>query len=140
VSLHLDTSVVVALLTDDPLNPRASVFLQGRSEIPIVSDFGSAEFSAVVARRVRMRTITSDHGRAALAIFDAWTARSARRVILSGEDVASADTYLRRLDLTLLTPDALHIAIAARIGATHVTFDRAMASSARALGMAVTIP
>jgi predicted nucleic acid-binding protein len=47
---------------------------------------------------------------------------------------------LRRLDLTLLTPDALHIAIAARIDATLVTFDRAMATSARALGMAVTTP
>ena len=52
MSLYLDTSVVVALLTDDPLNPRASVFLQGSSEIPSISDFGSAEFSAVVSRRV----------------------------------------------------------------------------------------
>jgi predicted nucleic acid-binding protein len=140
VSLYLYTSVVVALLTEDPLNLRASAFLQGSSEIPIISDFGSAEFSSVVARRVRMGTITPDHGRAALSVFDAWTVRTAHRVRISGEDVAAADTYLRRLDLTLLTPDALHIAIAGRIGATLVTFDRAMAASARVLGMAVTTP
>jgi uncharacterized protein with PIN domain len=71
VSLYLDTSVVVALLTEDARNLRASAFLQGSSEIPIISDFGSAEFSSVVAQRVRMGTITPDHGRAALAIFDA---------------------------------------------------------------------
>jgi hypothetical protein len=140
VSLYLDTSVVVALLTEDPLNLRASAFFQGSSEILIISDFGSAEFSSVVARRVRMGTITPDHGRAALAVFDAWTARTAHRVGIAGADVAVADTYLRRLDLTLLTPDALHIAIAVRIGAMLVTFDRAMAASARVLGMAVTTP
>ena len=67
-------------------------------------------------------------------------AREAQRVESSAGDVAAADTYLRRLDLTLLTPDALHIAIAGRIGATLVTFDRAMAASARVLGMAVTTP
>lgn len=67
-------------------------------------------------------------------------AREAQRVEINAEDVAAADIYLRRLDLTLLTPDAIHIAIAARIGATLVTFDRAMAASARALGMAVTTP
>jgi predicted nucleic acid-binding protein len=128
VSLYLDTSVVVALLTEDPLNQRASAFLRDSSDTLIISDFGSVEFSAVVARR------------AALAIFDAWTARTARRVGISGADVADADTHLRRLDLTLLTPDAIHIAIAGRIGATLVTFDRAMAVSARAVGMAVTTP
>jgi hypothetical protein len=80
VSLYLDTSVVVALLTEDPLNLRASAFFQAGSEIPIISDFGSAEFSSVVARRVRMGTITPDHGRAALAVFDAWTVRTAHRV------------------------------------------------------------
>jgi predicted nucleic acid-binding protein len=55
-------------------------------------------------------------------------------------DVAAAQAYLRRLDLTLLTPDAIHIAIAGRISATLVTFDRAMAASARVLGVAVTTP
>jgi uncharacterized protein len=47
---------------------------------------------------------------------------------------------LRRLDLTLRTSDALHIAIAQRVNATQVTFDRSMARSARALGIAVATP
>ena len=45
--------------------------------------------------------------------------------------------FLRRLDLTLRTPDALHIAIAQRLAAELMTFDQKMAASARALGTAV---
>jgi uncharacterized protein len=54
--------------------------------------------------------------------------------------IAVATTFLRRLDLPLKTPDAIHIAIAQRLGATLVTFDRQMAASARALGTPVETP
>jgi uncharacterized protein len=47
---------------------------------------------------------------------------------------------LRRLDVNLRTPDALHIAIAQRLEATLVTFDWGMAAAARPLGMAVATP
>jgi predicted nucleic acid-binding protein len=55
-------------------------------------------------------------------------------------DIATAITFLRRLDLPLKTPDAIHIAIAQRVGGTLVTFDRQMAASARALGTPVATP
>jgi predicted nucleic acid-binding protein len=55
-------------------------------------------------------------------------------------DLAAATMFLRRLDLPLRTPDALHIAIAQRVGAMLVTFDRQMAASARTLGSAVQVP
>jgi uncharacterized protein len=140
VSLYLDASVLVALLTIDPLNARADAFLAAGPTDLIVSDFAAAEFSSAIARRVRTGEITREAGQADLANFDRWTARLAQPVEIAPGDVAAAQAYLRRLDLTLLTPDALHIAIAERIGATIVTFDRAMAASARALGMAVTTP
>jgi predicted nucleic acid-binding protein len=44
---------------------------------------------------------------------------------------------LRRLDLTLRTPDALNIAIAQRAGAAMATFDARMAEAAQALGLDV---
>jgi predicted nucleic acid-binding protein len=55
-------------------------------------------------------------------------------------DLAAATMFLRRLDPPLRTPDAVHIAIAQRLGTTLVTFDRQMAASARALGTAVATP
>jgi uncharacterized protein len=38
--------------------------------------------------------------------------------------------------LPLRAPDAIHIAMAQRVGAALVTFDRRMAAAARALGIA----
>lgn len=140
VACYLDTNILVALLTPDPFSERADIFLQNNAEPLIVSDFAAAEFSSAVVRRVRMREFTIEQAGIALTGFDAWFARGANRVEIGAGDVALATTYIRRLDLTLRTPDALHIAIARRVDAVLVTFDRAMAAAARALGMAVAMP
>jgi uncharacterized protein len=140
VSVYLDASVLVALLTVEPLSGRADNFIASTREPLIVSDLASAEFSSAIARRVRMRETTRAEARTDLADFDLWTMRSAQRTELAPIDIAAATTYLRRLDLPLRTPDAIHIAIALRIGATLVTFDRQMAVSARALGSTVETP
>jgi hypothetical protein len=44
-----------------------------------------------------------------------------------------AERLLRRLDLTLRSPDAIHLAVAMRIGSTLATFDRKLAEIARVL-------
>lgn len=49
----------------------------------------------------------------------------------------AAEAFVRRLDLTLRAPDALHIAMAQRNGAALVTFDEKMAACAKALGTLV---
>jgi uncharacterized protein len=64
-------------------------------------------------------------------------ARVARHVTIGGADMVACEALLRRLDLALRTPDALNIAIVQRIGATLATFDRRMAVSAEALGIAL---
>jgi uncharacterized protein len=46
-----------------------------------------------------------------------------------------ATALLRRLDLSIRTPDALHIAIVQRIGCRLLTFDTTMTGVARALGI-----
>jgi hypothetical protein len=137
VSLYLDCNVIIALLTADALADRAAQFEWPGDETLIVSDFGAAEFAAVISRRVRIRALTRAEARVALDRFDEWVGRSPRRVEIAPADVATAEGYLRRLDLTLLAPDAIHIAIARRVGASLITFDRAMATAARALGVPV---
>ncbi len=106
----------------------------------MVSDLASAEFASAIARRVRTRETTLAEARTDLSDFDLWVTRSAQRVEIAATDVALATTFLRRLDLPLRTPDAIHIAIAQRLGATLVTFDRRMAASAGALGAPVATP
>jgi hypothetical protein len=140
VTCYLDKNIPVALLTPEPFSERADIFLQNNAEPLIVSDFAAAEFSSAAARRVRMGEFTIEQAGIALAGFDAWFASAANRVEIGTGDVALATTYIRRLDLRLRTPDALHIAIARRLDATLVSFDRSMAAAAHALGMAVAMP
>ncbi len=134
---YLDASVLVAMLTHDPFNERAEELLRRKMPIPIVSDFAAAEFASALGRRVRAGELQIDHARTALSNLDALVARSAERVETTGADVAIAAAFLRRLDLTLRTPDALHIAIAQRVDADLATFDVRMADAARMLGSGI---
>jgi uncharacterized protein len=140
VSLYLDASVLVTLFVIDPLSARAEVLLSAHPEIVFVSDFAVAEFSSAVGRRVRTRDLTPEDAQLAFSNLDTWVERSAYREEITTGDIDSANRILRRLDVNLRTPDAIHIAIARRLEATLVTFDRSMAAGARDLGMAVATP
>jgi uncharacterized protein len=137
VSLYLDASVLVTLLVIDPSTTRAEAFLSAHPEIVVVSDFAVAEFSSAVGRRVRTRDLTREDGELAFSNLDTWVARSAYREEVMTADIDAANRILRRLDVNLRTPDAIHIAIAQRLEATLVTLDRSMAAGARALDITV---
>ena len=86
---------------------------------------------------MRMGDFTRSGAQLILSNFDAWTPRAVHPVHVTAADIKVAESFLRRLDLTLRTPDALHIAIAQRAGATLLTFDKKMAECARFLGMPI---
>ena len=137
MSVYPDASYLLSLFTIDAHTARAKAFLHAQKPLLSISDFAAAEFASVIARCVRMQLLTKDDARSALTTFDAWSARFAKRVQLASADIAAADSYLRRLDLTLRTPDAIHIAAAQRLGAALLTFDKKMASAANRLGTAI---
>ena len=137
MSVYLDASVLVALFANDSLSDRADSYLRLHPDVLVVSDFAAAEFASALARRVRMGLLTADEARTAFSTFDAWTARECTPVQIIAADVAGAAAFLRRLDLSLRTPDAIHVAVAQRIDAELMTFDNQMAANARALGLAV---
>ena len=134
MSVYLDASVLVALFTNDPLTVRAETFLRANPLVLIVSDFAAAEFSSVIVRHVRTKDIKKDDARIVFSNFDTWTARTAQRAHISPADITAAEVLLRRIDLALRTPDAINIAMAQRMEATLVTFDKKMAAAARSIG------
>jgi uncharacterized protein len=97
--------------------------LSAHPEIVFVSDFAVAEFSSAVGRRVRTRDLTPEDAQLAFSNLDTWVERSAYREEITTGDIDAANRILRRLDVNLRTPDAIHIAIARRLEATLVTFD-----------------
>ena len=135
--LYLDASVLVALLTNDALTPRADAFMRNNTPVLIISDFAATEFASAIARRVRTSEITANEARAGFSAFDVWVGRATRREQINSTDITVAEAFLRRLDLNLRTADAINIAIAQRAAAALFTFDEKMASSARLLGTPV---
>jgi predicted nucleic acid-binding protein len=135
VNVYADASLLVALLIRDAFNQRAQRFLAARPTMLLISDFAAAEFVAVVGRRVRVGELTTSEALTAFASLDEWVAAHGPRLELVAADVVIAETFLRRLDLGLRAPDAIHLAIAQRHGAALATFDERMAASANALGM-----
>ena len=131
---YLDASVLVALLTVDALTGRADAFLRKAKPVLLLSDFSMAEFASAIARRVRMKELLVEDARAAFSTLDAWIAKSARRIETHPADIRQAEDLIRKLEHTLRTPDAIHLAMSQRIGASLVTFDEKLASIARAIG------
>ncbi len=133
----MDASMLVPLFLNDPFSARAEAFLSLRKPVAMVSDFAAAEFSSVLNRRVRTRESSEDEVRAAFQAFDRWTETIAQSIECQPADVRQADRFLRRLDLPLRAPDAIHIAMAQRLDAELATFDTKTVASAKALGVAV---
>lgn len=124
-------------MTRDASTGRAETFMKNGGSALIVSDFASAEFASVVARMVRTKELKKNEARALFAKFDNWKLTSTQQICLEPRDVAQAEAFLRRLDLTLRAPDGLHIAMAMRVCAALTTFDNKMAASAQNLGLAL---
>lgn len=135
--VYLDASVLVALFTDDASSTRADDFVKNSALVFHLSDFGAAELASAIARKVRTGDIAPESARSALANFDIWRDRTPVVHATQGDDILRAETFIRRLDLNLRAPDAIHIAIALRLGLTLATFDERMAACARGLGLVV---
>lgn len=137
MTLYLDASVLVSLFRLDAHTDSAATIVAEAGGEAIVSDFARAEFAAVMGRLVRIGALTPEAIAIAFHNFDAWTLSVPQRASVVAADMEECESLLRRLDLGLRAPDALHIAMARRLSAKLVTFDNHMAKSARALGMVV---
>ncbi|MDO8901172.1 MAG: type II toxin-antitoxin system VapC family toxin [Phenylobacterium sp.] len=137
MSVYLDASAILPLLVEEAASPLVDAFVSGLGEPVVVSAFAAGETASAVSRLVRMGRLSADDARGLLDSFDAWRATSAARADLASSDVEVAHLYVRRFDLMLRMPDALHIALCRRERHVLITLDGRMADAARALGVAV---
>ena len=114
-------------------------YIRAMTTVMRMRDVVVAEFASAIARLARMERLAGEHATALFADLDAWISQVCETVGTTAFDVAGATPTLRRLDLNLRTPDAVHIAIASRLGATLATFDDRMANAARTLGLQVAL-
>jgi len=140
LTIYLDASVLIAVLAEEPASAAVRRFLRTRREDRLISDFAAAEVVSAISRLLRMRLLTEEEGSTRLADFDAWRAAASSAADMHAADARLAYAYVRRFDLRLRAPDALHLAIARRLDAALVTLDRRMSAAAKELGVAVEVP
>lgn len=140
MSAYLDASVLLPTIIEEPASAAVDRFCVEWPDTLVVSDFAAAEVASGLSRLVRTRQLEPEDARARLTDFDAWRTGATVGFDLVASDARLADIYVRRFDLMLRAPDALHTAICRRLGLTLVTLDRRLATAARELGLEVRIP
>lgn len=140
MSAYLDASVLLPAFMEEPASAAVDAYIFGAGGEFLVSDFAATEVASAISRLVRMRVLSADDAGHRLSEFEIWRAATTSPIDLQSSDARLAYALVRRFDLMLRAPDALHLAIARRLDATLVTLDRKLALAARNLGTAAVIP
>ena len=136
MSLYLDTSLLVATLTNEAETARMQAWLaaQPTDELAI-SDWVVTEFSSALSIKLRTGQLQPAHRADALAMFTRLMAESFTLLPISGLQFRTAARYADQYTLGLRAGDALHLAICADHGATLCTLDRRLGEAGAALGV-----
>ena len=140
MSLYLDASVLMPTVVVEETTDAVGQFLSAGADDLVVSDFAAAEVASTLSRLVRMDLVAASEAVDRLVDFDAWRAGATENAEVSAPDARLANTYVRRFDLKLRAPDALHMAICRRLDLSLVTLDQRLARAARELGLDVQVP
>lgn len=140
MTAYLDASVLIPTIVREAGSVAVDRLLAGWSDTLMVSDFAAAEVASALSRLVRTGRITRDGAIDRLADFDVWRSGMTAPCELQASDARLAGAYVRRFELALRAPDAMHAAICRRLGLILMTLDRQLARAARELGIPVRIP
>ncbi len=139
MTVYLDTSVRALVILQDEGWPAIDAWLTALPGAPTISDFGWGEFASAIGIRVRSGRIDARSGETTLAkaaeIVKEWP-----RTEITAKDIAHGTSLVGRFELGLRLPDALHVAVAHRLGYQLLTNDRRQAAAAAALSYPVINP
>ena len=137
MNAYLDASAILPMLVEEGASRSVDAFVAAHKGSLVVSAFAAGEVASAVSRLVRTGHVSPEEGRDLLDNFEAWRVSATVPAELAAGDVHLALGYVRRFELMLRMPDALHIAACRRMGHVLVTLDHRMGSAAEALGVAV---
>lgn len=135
--IYLDASVVVPIIIVESTSFQVDAWLATRPDI-CLSQWTVSEVTSALSHHLRTGRLKPESRVVAETMLDHWVSLNTV-VEIDDEDIVGARALLR-FDPSLRTPDALHLAIASRLAGGLATYDRRLATAARAIGVEVISP
>ena len=137
---YFDTSFLTPLIREEKTSSRIAHFMSRLQAGDFaISRWTEVEFASLLARDVRMGTLTSDQARAADALFEDVIGESFVVLVPAADDYDRARRYLQHYEIGLRAGNALHLSIAANHGArTIYSLDKTMIKAGRMLGLTMS--
>ncbi len=139
MTAYLDASAILPILIEEAASATVDRFVAQNTGPLVVSEFAAAEVASALSRLVLTGILQREDAAARLADFDVWRASATDDLDLKAADVRLANLFVRRFDLMLRAPDALHAAACRRADLVLVTLDKRLATAAEKLGVRTTL-
>lgn len=140
MTLYLDTSVLVAAMTNERKTDRMQAWLASQPAGALsISDWVMTEFLAALSIKVRSGTLRTEHQRAALAEMTHMAIHNYTVLSIERTTFQAAARLADEVGHGLRAGDALHLATTAAAGARLCTLDRRLAEAGNGLGIAADL-